>query len=65
MDLDQKIKLVERRCPDCHRWYATEQAAEWVCGSCMHDRSDELHRRITELLRSNAALRGALRKAKA
>lgn len=65
IELKETIQLTERRCEVCRRWYACERAAEWVCGSCKHDQNAELRRRIDELSRSNAALRGLLRRAQA
>ena len=64
--LQPNIELLERRCVDCHRWYATERASEWVCGSCEHGYVAKLAERIAKLERANAALRGAIgRKARA
>ncbi len=64
MNLAVNVELTERRCVDCRRWYATERSSEWRCGSCAHVSIQELNSEIAHLLKSNAALRGALKRRK-
>jgi hypothetical protein len=55
------INMRHQRCPHCHRWYGAEN--EYApCGACARDEIRRQEARISKLLRSNAALRGALKR---
>lgn len=59
---DMRIELCQRRCYDCGRFAFTEASIPWTCGNCAEKRIKDLHNEIKDLERSNAALRGALKK---
>lgn len=59
---DMRIELCQRRCYDCGRFSFTEANVLWSCGNCAEKRIQNLLNDIKDLERSNAALRGALKK---
>ena len=59
---DMRIELRQQRCYDCGRFAFTEASIPWTCGNCAEKRIQNLHNEIKDLERSNAALRGALKK---
>lgn len=62
MNLAMNIVLTERRCTECNRWFACELSAVWKCGSCAQTVIAAYWCKITKLERTNAALRGALKR---
>lgn len=54
-----EINMRYRRCHRCNRWQGSERD-DAPCGACAQYDLNEKERRIDELRRSNAALRGAL-----
>lgn len=63
----ETIKLEQRRCWRCGRWWAYEyfgNSSAAACPVCAQRDVDALSTRIDELTRSNASLRGAITKAK-
>lgn len=56
-----EVTMTHRRCYRCRRWYGAEHP-DVPCGACAQDELRDLNARISTLLRSNAALRGALKR---
>lgn len=56
-----EISMYHMRCYRCRRWHGAESVGA-PCGQCALDDIRALQTRISQLLRSNAALRGALKR---
>lgn len=54
--------IVVCRCPDCKRFYGSEKYEPSWCPHCAKDRLRESNDKIEALAKSNAALRGALKR---
>lgn len=62
--VDRRIELEELRCWECGRFWAREPHIDYICPFCAQRRVNESTARVAELLRSNSALRGALKRRK-
>ncbi|MEY4548960.1 MAG: hypothetical protein RL685_5155 [Pseudomonadota bacterium] len=56
-----QIRMVYTRCWRCNRWYGADLDSV-PCGYCAQADLTEKSERIAQLRRSNAALRGALKR---
>lgn len=64
LKITREVSLNIQRCWACGNWVGIETRASWQCPCQALARSETLEVEVSELRRSNAALRGALTKAK-
>lgn len=62
MNIERTVELVEERCYECGRYWAHELYGGVICPHCASARVDRVLNVQAELRRSNAALRGALKR---
>jgi len=60
--MNVEIAMRTIRCWRCRRWYGYETGNEEICPMCARDEARSQSARIRELTRSNAALRGILKR---
>ena len=59
--MNVEITMIHWRCYRCRRWYGGE-TNDTPCGGCALDQMREKDAEINRLARSNAALRGVLKR---
>lgn len=64
LKITREISLNIQRCWDCGNWVGIEPRSSWRCPCQPLARIDTLEVEVSELRRSNAALRGALTRVK-
>jgi len=64
--IEEPVRLTQHRCWECGRWWAYERFSieSPECPVCAGRALQRVNKRIAELERSNASLRGALTRAK-